>query len=532
MRRIQVYLGALGLVMGMALSAGCGGRAESEEQLSSVVENTEKLEKAEEQVDSEEPHGKLLGQLYADVCRQDGMKDMIQIWVSDARAVDSESLLDTNADMAEYLRQAGYVSVEIYDGSVTDTDGGIVIDTPVFDYTIATTHAGWSNIGLIRREEKAYLIIYNHYMIMGEGSFGYEIFSLDGMGEQVIYQEDWCRYTLPEVRGIEVESLMELSERYEEYVSVDKLEQMAADLDVILADVMRLASGNTIPEKCYAFSLKRDADWEFRPRNSGAASSGTGIFLQGLGGYGNEIDQKKEIADWCKEWKLDWAQSIPAEILDGGEVYDGVTVGAGAEGSNRGDCQAFIADLIPGEYLQLLVQDREGMHRCLVWEKGVDYQDERKDWTFLDTFEGLYGDENGFVLYCTTFYRSDVYYDSFVGGELKELASSWGSSPEKNYMVDVDGDGTRELICDVVYYADGAGRTIVYWKKDGEIYSGDAMNLLDVEVEYRGVGSVYSEYLPKEKKVRIYYWVESLEDFAHKDYGIDLDRLEGGKYFY
>ena len=527
MRRIQVYLGALGLVMGIALSAGCGGRAESEEQLSSVVESTEKLENAEGQADSEGSHGKLLGQLYADVCRQDGTKDLIQLWVSDARAVDSESLLDTNANLAEYLRQAGYVSVEVYDGSVTN-DGGIVMDTPLFDYTIATTHAGWSNIGLIRREEKAYLIIYNHYMMMGEGSFGYEIFSLNDMGEQVIYQEDWCRYTLPGARGIEVESLTELSEDYEQYVSVDKLEQMAADLDVILADVMLLASGNTIPERCYAFSLKRDADWDFLPRNSGVAASGTGVFLQGLGGYGDEIEQKKEIADWCKEWKLDWAQSIPAEILDGGEVYDSVTVGAGAEGSNRGDCKAFIADLIPGEYLQLLVQDRQGMHRCLVWEKGIDYQDERTDWTFLDTFEGLFGDENGFVLYCTTFHYSDIYYDTFAGGELKELARGWGRSPEKNYMVDVDGDGARELICDVVYYADGAARTIVYRKKDGEIYSGDATGLLDVEVEYWGVGSVYSEYLPEEEKVRIYYWVDSLEEFAHKDYEIDLDRLEWG----
>lgn len=99
-----------------------------------------------------------------------------------------------------------------------------------------------------------------------------------------------------------------------------------------------------------------------------------------------------------------------------------------------------------------------------VYRKETDY--ESPDEFSLELFKNLLG-HNGFCLHDNYYgrFRQTNYY-ALEGDELLCLADSFGFEPD-DHMVDIDGDGDNELICNLTYGGDGARRTVLY-HYDGE----------------------------------------------------------------
>ena len=189
------------------------------------------------------------------------------------------------------------------------------------------------------------------------------------------------------------------------------------------------------------------------------------------------------------------------------------------------DYEVELKDLIPEKSLQLVIhRKKEPDLIARVYHAGVDYE-KPTEFTAV-SFEDLLG-RDGFYIY-QLYYSMFPYahYYALEGDKLVEIAGSWGNDPaQSNYMVDVNGDGDRELICDVTYMADGGRQTLLYHYDGVEISQGFCMDLLDEEYDNYGVGSASCEYLPEENRVRISFWKDALNDFDTKDYKIWLDKM-------
>lgn len=126
------------------------------------------------------------------------------------------------------------------------------------------------------------------------------------------------------------------------------------------------------------------------------------------------------------------------------------------------------------------------------------------------------------------YYEVDYYA---MKDELTLLAYRWGSKDGDVYEVDIDGDGVKELICNVTWMADGAQGVLIYHYDGDNVLSGHGSDLLDEPADIHGVGSIFSQYNPSENKVYINYWKDSLNGFREKSYDIDLNRIEMYKTF-
>lgn len=189
------------------------------------------------------------------------------------------------------------------------------------------------------------------------------------------------------------------------------------------------------------------------------------------------------------------------------------------------DYEVELKDLVPEKSLQLVIhRKKEPDLIARVYHAGVDYE-KPTEFTAV-SFEDLLG-RDGFYIY-QLYYSMFPYahYYALEGDKLVKIAGSWGNDPaQSNYMVDVNGDGDRELICNVIYMADGGRQTLLYHYDGVEISQGFCMDLLDEEYDNYGVGSASCEYLPEENKVRISFWKDARNDFDTKDYKIWLDKI-------
>lgn len=192
------------------------------------------------------------------------------------------------------------------------------------------------------------------------------------------------------------------------------------------------------------------------------------------------------------------------------------------------DYNVSLMDLVPGESLKLVIS--KGDHNTTivkVCRKEADYKS--PDEFSAGIFKNLLG-HNGFYIYdyfCGQWYLADYY--AVEEDELICLAESWGGGPS-DYMVDVDGDGDSELICNVTYLADGAMRTVIYRYDGTQVLRGFLDALLDEEYDDYGVGSSYSEYLPDKNVVKIWFWKDELEDFDAKEYELEMDKITMSPY--
>lgn len=204
------------------------------------------------------------------------------------------------------------------------------------------------------------------------------------------------------------------------------------------------------------------------------------------------------------------------------------------------DYTVSLQDEVPDASLKLVLR-RGSVEKVIdVYEKKLDYNSP-EEFT-AETFENLLG-HNGFCIYedfdgfgCLT-----NYYAIGEDNALIPLAASWTlpdgwAEGPSDYMVDLDGDGDRELVCNIMYLADGACRTLIYRYDDGLIWQGFGDELRKAQLD-EGVqivaNTMGSYYLPEEKAIQIWYpSMDGSGDFDEETHTIDLDRLEMTPYEY
>ncbi|MDE6749944.1 MAG: hypothetical protein K2K21_12920 [Lachnospiraceae bacterium] len=139
-------------------------------------------------------------------------------------------------------------------------------------------------------------------------------------------------------------------------------------------------------------------------------------------------------------------------------------------------------------------------------------------------FDSIMG-YSGFYIYDETYFFTYGYFYAIEDGQSFCIAENWGCSENDSYIVDINGDGENELICNVMW-GDGAQNTIIYHRDGSNILCGYADELLDHEYDNIGISSVYTQYLPDENVVEIFYWKEDLQDYKSDKYEIDLEKIE------
>ena len=122
------------------------------------------------------------------------------------------------------------------------------------------------------------------------------------------------------------------------------------------------------------------------------------------------------------------------------------------------------------------------------------------------------------------------HYIAQVGGQETCIAESWGWDRDDT-AVDLDGDGVKELVCNVTYGADGVQRVIVYrLAADGSVECADPLELPDAPYRDQGIGSLSEVYDAVQNTVDITYCPKGQEDPQLKSYPLDMTRLTFSPY--
>ncbi|BAK99666.1 peptidase M56 family protein [Oscillibacter valericigenes Sjm18-20] len=128
------------------------------------------------------------------------------------------------------------------------------------------------------------------------------------------------------------------------------------------------------------------------------------------------------------------------------------------------------------------------------------------------TFTDILGYNGIQVTTCTDYgWGSRTYYGQASDGSLTPIAESFGflnkldgKQPE-DYSVDLDGDGQKELVCNVTYNGDGARRAYVYQRRSDGIYRGDLSTEGLPDFNDWGVNASWSEYNADENVFWLHY---------------------------
>lgn len=122
------------------------------------------------------------------------------------------------------------------------------------------------------------------------------------------------------------------------------------------------------------------------------------------------------------------------------------------------------------------------------------------------------------------------HYIARIGGRETCIAESWGWDRD-DAAVDLDGDGVKELVCNVTYGADGVQRVIVYrLAANGSAKCADPLDLLDVPYNDPGIGSLSEVYNAVHNTVDISYYPQGQEGPQLKSYPLDMARLTFSPY--
>ena len=117
-----------------------------------------------------------------------------------------------------------------------------------------------------------------------------------------------------------------------------------------------------------------------------------------------------------------------------------------------------------------------------------------------ELIEGLMG-YNGYVVdrmeEGSSWYELQYHVD--IDGEDVLVGESFGYGDPQDYIVDLDGDGTTELVCNCTFGGDGALRVYAYKMVDGAVQVG-VPNEVQFMIGYSGpVNAVAEEYLPEDE---------------------------------
>lgn len=186
------------------------------------------------------------------------------------------------------------------------------------------------------------------------------------------------------------------------------------------------------------------------------------------------------------------------------------------------DYEIILQNGTESDTLDLIYRKDEHISLLNTYQKNYDYQTPSD--ISAEYFEECLG-HSGFRLYIRKLlgeesHYYEVFYYTAKNGELEELAYRWGAKDEDVYEIDTDGDGIKELICNVIWMADGAVDVIIYHYDGNQVIKSYGSYLLDEKADISGVASVMAEYLPEKEKVLITYWRDDLQKFLKKEYDI------------
>ena len=119
-------------------------------------------------------------------------------------------------------------------------------------------------------------------------------------------------------------------------------------------------------------------------------------------------------------------------------------------------------------------------------------------------------------------------YYADMNGTFLNIAESFGSSDQNSdTVIDIDGDGKSELICNCVYGGDGAQVCYIYKMTDEGVMRASGHDLMGDELLKIQVvsGNTSSEYLSEKNKMLCRYTDENGE-FVTKEFDIDTDKLD------
>ena len=186
-----------------------------------------------------------------------------------------------------------------------------------------------------------------------------------------------------------------------------------------------------------------------------------------------------------------------------------------------GEYQVSLQDSMQGGALELIF-GRNGKQQVVrIYEEGEYMSPEEMK---AVPFEQLLGHNGVYISMRANEWSCYTDYYGIENGELVFLADSWGYERD-DYMVDVDRDGDKELVCNVTFLGDGAARTLIYDYNGRQVLMGWGDILLDVEYDNWGTNSTWSQYLPDKNVIRISY--AKLEGgTGAKEYALDLKKLE------
>lgn len=137
-------------------------------------------------------------------------------------------------------------------------------------------------------------------------------------------------------------------------------------------------------------------------------------------------------------------------------------------------------------------------------------------------FQDVLGYDGYFITRKESTPMETTYY-AVEGDETFIIAQSWNFEREDNF-IDIDGDGIRELVCNVVS-GDGGQNTLIYRRFEDGIRVAYASQLLDKEYDDLGVYSLVTWYDVTFDRIEIAYWLEELQDYEYAYYDLDLEGL-------
>ena len=138
------------------------------------------------------------------------------------------------------------------------------------------------------------------------------------------------------------------------------------------------------------------------------------------------------------------------------------------------------------------------------------------------SFHDLLGYDGYFITKKDCTPMQTTYY-AVEGDETFIIAQSWGFERE-DYFRDVDGDGVRELLCNVCW-GDGVQDTLIYRRFEDGIRVAYGSSLLDEEYDNYGAYCLYSSFDITTKKVVVGYWKDENQCYNMKTYELDLEAI-------
>lgn len=133
------------------------------------------------------------------------------------------------------------------------------------------------------------------------------------------------------------------------------------------------------------------------------------------------------------------------------------------------------------------------------------------------SFHDLLGYDGYFITKKDSTPMETTYY-AVEGDETFIVAKSWGFERD-DYFIDIDGDGVRELICNVSS-GTGGQDVLIYRRFEDGIRAAYGSSLLDEEYDNIGVGSIYTKYSPVYKDIGIAYYVKDEQVYHYKAYDL------------